>query len=126
MAEGVDISTLERVLGVGEGTLRTWLTRAGEHAERMHNAVFEELIFRRIQLDELWANVRHEAQEAWLWVALEAQTEVIPVMQLGSWTLEMSMKVVHELKERTPAGCMPITTSDGLKLYYYGLTAHFG
>lgn len=53
MAEGVDISTLERVFGVGEGTLRTWLTRAGQHAELMHNAVFEELIFRHIQLDEL-------------------------------------------------------------------------
>ena len=63
MAEGVDISTLERVLGVGEGTMRTWLTRAGQHAERMHNAVFEEVEFRHIQLDELWANVKRDAQE---------------------------------------------------------------
>jgi transposase-like protein/IS1 family transposase len=126
MAEGVDISTLERVLGIGEGTMRTWLTRAGEHAERMHNAVFAEVIFRHIQLDELWAKVRRESQEVWLWVALEAQTKVIPVMKLGPRTLDMAMKVVHELKERMPGGCMPIITSDGLKLYYYALTAHFG
>ena len=52
MGEGVDVSTLERVLGIGEGTLRTWLTRAGMHAERLHTTIYQELIFRHIQLDE--------------------------------------------------------------------------
>ena len=74
MAEGVDVSTLERVMGIGEGTLRTpqerayrrtWLTGAGMHVERLHEVFFQELIFRHIQLDELWANVRHKAQEVW-------------------------------------------------------------
>jgi len=74
MAEGVDVSTLERVMGIGEGTLRTpqerayrrtWLTGAGMHVERLHDCIFQELIFRHIQLDELWANVRHKAQEVW-------------------------------------------------------------
>ena len=32
MAEGVDVSALERVFGNREGTLRTWLTRAGMQA----------------------------------------------------------------------------------------------
>jgi IS1 family transposase len=126
MAEGVDVSTLERVLGIGEGTLRTWLTRAGMHAEKLHDSIFQELIFRHIQLDELWANVRHKAHDVWLWVAMEATTKVIPVMKLGPRTLEMAMGVVHELCERMPSGCMPIFTSDGLKLYFYALTAHFG
>jgi hypothetical protein len=61
MAEGVDVSTLERVMGIGEGTLCTWLTQAGMHAGKLHDSIFQELIFRHIQLDELWANVRHEA-----------------------------------------------------------------
>ena len=126
MAEGVDVSTLERVLGIGEGTLRTWLTRAGMQAEKLHDSIFQELIFRHIQLDELWANVRHEAQEVWLWVAMEATTKVIPVMKLGLRTLNMAMGVVHELCESMPLGCIPIFTSDGLKLYFYALTTHFG
>jgi transposase-like protein len=66
MPEGVDVSTLERGLGIGEGTLRTWLMRAGMHAEKLHDCIFQELIFRHIQLDELWANVRHKAHEVWL------------------------------------------------------------
>jgi hypothetical protein len=32
----------------------------------------------------------------------------------------------HELCERMPSGCTPIFTSDGLRLYFYALTAHFG
>jgi IS1 family transposase len=132
MAEGVDVSTLERVTGIGEGTLRTWLTRAGMHAEKLHDCIFQELIFRHIQQDEAfdsakrWANVRHKAHEVWLWVAMEATTKVISVMKLGPRTMEMAMGVIHELGQRMPSGCMPIFTSDGLKLYFYALTAHFG
>ena len=126
MAEGVDVSTLERVMGIGEGTLRTWLTRAGMHAEKLHDCIFQELIFRHIQLDELWANVRYKAHEVWLWVAMEATSKVIPVMKLGPRTLDMAMGVVHELCERMPSGCTPIFSSDGLKLYFYALTTHFG
>jgi transposase-like protein len=126
MAEGVDVSTLERVMGIGEGTLRSWLTRAGMHAEKLHDTIFQELIFRHIQFDELWANVRHKAQEVWVWAAMEATSKVIPVMKLGPRTLEMAMGVVHELCQRMLSGCAPIFTSDGLKLYFYALTAHFG
>ncbi len=34
--------------------------------------------------------------------------------------------VVHELKSRLKAGCVPVFSSDGLKHYFYALTAHFG
>ena len=118
MAEGVEVSTLERVMGIGEGTLWTWLTRAGMHAEKLHDSIIQELIFRHIQLDELWANVRHKVHEVWLWVAMEATTKVIPVMKLGPRTLEMAMGVIHELRRCMPSGCTPIFTSDGLKLYF--------
>jgi IS1 family transposase len=126
LAEGVDVSALERVMGIGEGTLRTWLTRAGLHAARLHTKFFQELIFRHIQLDELWANVRQATQEVWLWVATEATTKIIPVMQLGPRSLDMAMAVVHSLRRSMQPDCSPVFTTDGLKLYFYGLTAHFG
>ena len=58
LAEGVDVSVLERVWQISEGTLRTWLTRAGLHAEKLHAHFFRGLRFDHIQLDELWANAR--------------------------------------------------------------------
>jgi transposase InsO family protein len=34
--------------------------------------------------------------------------------------------VVHQLHERLAPDCLPVFTSDGLNLYFYALTAHFG
>jgi IS1 family transposase len=127
LAEGVDVSVLERVWQIGEGTLRSWLTRAGLHAAKLHEQVFRALQFQHIQLDELWANVRQESQEVWVWVAMEATTKIVPVMQLGPRTLEMAYAVVHELGERIQPGLvLPVFSSDGLRLYFYALAAHFG
>jgi hypothetical protein len=64
LAEGVDVSVLERVWGTSEGTVRTWLTRAGLHAEKLHECFLRGLSFQHIQLDELWANVRQASQES--------------------------------------------------------------
>ena len=53
MAEGMDVSALERVFETKEGTLRTWLTRAGLQADKVHRHFFHHLILHHIQLDEL-------------------------------------------------------------------------
>jgi hypothetical protein len=90
LAEGVDVSVLERVWQSGEETLRAWLTRAGLHAVKLHAYFFEGLQFQHIQLDELWANVHEERQEVWVWLAMEATTKIVPVIQLGPRTLEMA------------------------------------
>jgi predicted amidophosphoribosyltransferase len=71
LAEGMDVLALERVLGIKEGTLRTWLTRAGMHAEKLHARLFQELIYGHIQLDELWANVRQAQEDVWVWTACD-------------------------------------------------------
>jgi transposase-like protein len=127
LAEGVDVSVLERTWRIGEGTLRTWLTRAGLHAEKLHAHFFLGLRFDPIQLDELWANVRQESQEVWVWVAMDATTKLVPVIQLGPRTLEMAYAVVHELRQRMSVrAALPVFSSDGLRLYFYALTAHFG
>jgi hypothetical protein len=44
MADGVDVSALERVFGIREETLRTWLTRAGLQAGKVHRHFFHHLI----------------------------------------------------------------------------------
>jgi len=68
-----------------------------------------------------------DSQEVWGWVAMEAATKIVPVIQLGPGTLEMAYGVVHELRARMQAGrTLPIFSSDGLRLYFYALTAHFG
>jgi IS1 family transposase len=62
----------------------------------------------------------------WLWVAHDATTKLIPVLQVGGRSQEMAYAVVHELKGRLATGCVPVFSTDGLKHYFYALTAHFG
>jgi IS1 family transposase len=79
-----------------------------------------------VQLDELWANVKQAQQDLWVWVAVDARTKIIPVLQLGARTQEMAYAVVHELKNKLEVGAVPVFSTDGLKHYFYALTAHFG
>ncbi len=47
-------------------------------------------------------------------------------MQVGARNQEMAFSIVHELKGRLAASCVPVFSTDGLKHYDYALTAHFG
>ena len=94
--------------------------------EKLHQRFFANLELGHIQLDELWANVKQAEQDLWVWVACEARHKLIPVLQVGPRTQQMAYSVVHELKSRLKPGCVPVFSSDGLKHYFYALTAHFG
>lgn len=126
LALGVDASALEEVFGVRDITIRTWLWRSGMQGKMLHERFMAELELIHVQLDELWANVKDHGQDMWLWIASDAMTKLIPVMQVGARNQELAYSVVHELKGRLAVGCVPVFSTDGLKHYYYALTAHFG
>jgi IS1 family transposase len=123
---GIDVSALQEALGIQESTLRTWLTRSGTQSRKLHEHFFRNLSLGHIQLDELWANVKEKGQALWVWTVCEAKTKIIPVLQMGARTQDVAYSVVHELKRRLKADCVPVFSTDGLQHYYYGLTVHFG
>ena len=126
LAEGCSVAAAARVFGHSEGTITTWLTRAGEHSATLHDRCFQRLHLPHLQLDELRTRLRNRAQVLWLCVALDPLTKLIPVLHLGARTQHAAHGVVHELRQRLAPGCLPVFTSDGLNLYFYALTAHFG
>jgi transposase InsO family protein len=62
----------------------------------------------------------------WLWLTIDPRTKLLPVLQLGPRTQHMAHTVIHSLRQFLAPGCLPLFTSDGLNLYFYALTAHFG
>jgi IS1 family transposase/transposase-like protein len=126
LAEGLDPSAAERVFGYRKATITTWLTRAGRHAELFHERCFHNLHLPHLQLDELRTRLRSAKQILWLWLAIDPLTKMIPVLQLGPRTQNMAHTVIHFLRLSLAPGCLPLFTSDGLNLYFYALTAHFG
>ena len=126
MGEGLDVSAAVRVFGHAESTVRRWIARAGEHSRRLHEQHLQNLELGHVQLDELVVTMKGRGQALWLWVAMEAKTKLMPVLQLGPRKQEVANLVVHSLAAMLAPGCVPAFTSDGLNAYYYALTAHFG
>src|SRR5512142_1617550 len=112
--------------GYRQATITTWLTRAGEHAQILHERSFRTLWLPHLQLDELRTRLRSAKQILWLWLAIDPLTRFAPVLELGPRTQSMAHRLIHTLRESLAPGCLPLFTSDGLNLYFYALTAHFG
>ena len=126
LAEGLDPSAAERVFGFQQATISTWLSRAGEHAHILHERFFCHLHLPHLQLDELRTRLRCAKQVLWLWLAIDPCTKILPVLSLGPRTQHMAHTVIHSLRQILAPACLPLFTSDGLNLYFYALTAHFG
>jgi len=126
LAEGLDPSAAERIFGFRQATIITWLSRAGSHAEILHERCFRNLQLPHVQLDELRTRLRSCTQMLWLWLAIDPCTKILPVLHLGPRTQHMAHLLIHSLRQKLAPGCLPLFTSDGLNLYFYALTVHFG
>jgi IS1 family transposase len=126
LAEGLDPSAAERVFGYRHATIITWMSRAGEHAQTLHQHSFCNLHLPHLQLDELRTRLRCAKQVLWLWLAIDPLTKILPVLELGPRTQTMAHLLIHSLRQSLAPGCIPLFTSDGLNFYFYALTAHFG
>jgi hypothetical protein len=123
---GLTIADAQLLFGHSEVTIRLWLTRAGQHAEKVHAYFFRNLHLGHLQLDELFTTLRDKAHDLWVWVAFDPATQLIPALQLGPRTQHMACALLHAVTFVLAPGCLPVFTSDSLDLYFYAITAHFG
>ena len=82
-----------------EVTIRTWLCRGGMQGKKLHDRFLAELELIHVQLDELWANVQKGIQDMWWWVAHDAKTKLIPVLQVGAEVRRWRFQSYTNLKE---------------------------
>ena len=114
LAEGLDASAAERVFGYRQATITSWLSRAGEHAQSLHERCFRNLWLPHLQLDELRTRLRSAKQVLWLWLAIDPLTKILPVLQLGPRTQNVAHLLIHSLRQILTPDCLPLFTSDGL------------
>jgi IS1 family transposase len=126
LVEGVDMAVPIRYTGRTDATIARWLERMGIHSQGLHNGLFRALTLRLVQMDELYATVKDREQARWLWLVIDPVTKVIPTLHLGGRKSTDAYAVVHDLKERLALNCAPSFMTDGLWMYFYALTAHFG
>jgi IS1 family transposase len=126
LAEGLSVGAAVRVFGHGEATITRWRDRAAQQAVRLHQHFVRDLSLPHVQLDEIRTRLRPRDRVLWLWLALDPRTKLIPALALDARTQQTAHTLVHRLRGALAAGCTPLITTDGLRLYYYALTAHFG
>ena len=125
LAEGCDISVLVRCSSHCEATITRWLERMGKHSSLLHNRFFHHLLLPLVQMDELYCRVRRTGK-MWLWLAMDPVTKILPSLHLGNRKNDDAMTLTHDLKLRLKLDCIPAFTTDGLRGYFYAITAHFG
>src|SRR5262249_57020169 len=69
---------------------------------------------------------RLERSPQWVWVAMDPESTLLPVIDVGRRTLAMAQGVVHQVIQVLAPGCVPLFLTDGFKAYTTALLTHYG
>jgi IS1 family transposase len=109
-----------------------WLVKAAEQLTAFSASFLCDLHVKQLQLDELYAVLRDlkagvlsedeamkrlERSPSWVWTAMDPDSKVLLVIEVGSRTLAMAQRVVHQVTQVWAPGCVPLCLTDGLKDY---------
>src|SRR5499426_3620827 len=141
MVQGLGIRATARVFEVAPHTVLQWLVAAAEQLRAFSASFLCDLHMEQLQLDELYAVLRDrkageinddeaikrlERSPYWVWTAMDPQSKLLVVVEIGSRTLAMAQRVVHQVTAVVAPGCVPLFLTDGLKDYATALLTHFG
>jgi IS1 family transposase len=141
LAEGLGIRATARVFEVEPNTVLHWLVEAAEQLRAFSCYFLCDLHVRQIQLDELYAVLsavkggelsedeairRLSRSPQWVWTAMDPETKLLLVIEVGTRTLGMAQRVLHQVAQCLAPACLPLFLTDGYKEYATALLTHFG
>jgi IS1 family transposase len=137
LCEGMSIRAVTRVTGFSKTTVSKLVVDAGRAAAWYQDRVFQSLTCKRLQVDEIWGFVgakaknadpakkaAGEAGDAWLWLATDAETKLVPCWHVGTRDGDAAMEFIDDLASRLVN--RPQITTDGHRAYLYAMDAVFG
>jgi IS1 family transposase len=137
LMEGMSIRATARLFGVSKTTILKLIEDAGKAAAWYQDRVFQNLTCKKVQIDEIWGFVGSKEKnvarakrkdlaygDAWLWVATDADTKLVPSWLVGRRNIEHAAPFLADLKERLNGRFQ--LTSDGLQIYLGAVEQVFG
>jgi IS1 family transposase len=128
LVEGMGINATTRITGVAKNTVLKLLLDLGEACSEYQDGAFTNLNSKRFECDEIWSfchnkdkNTAPEHEgvfgygDVWTWVAIEAETKLVPTWLVGERGVTDAMIFIADLATRLK-GRIQITT-DGLRMY---------
>jgi len=141
LAEGLGIRATARVFEVAPTTVLQWLVEAAEHLRAFSAYFLCDLHLEQLQLDELYAVLRElkagaisndealkrlERSPYWGWTVIAPTSKLLVAVDVGTRTLAMAQRVVHQLVEVLAPDCVPLFMTDGFREYMTAFRTHFG
>jgi hypothetical protein len=132
LAEGLGIRATARGFEVDPNTVLQWLVEAAEQLKAFSAYFLCNVHVKQLQLDELYAVLREvkdgalsddkaiellERSPNWVWIAMDTESKLLLVMDIGTRTLAMAQRVVHQVARLLAPDCVPLCVTDGLKDY---------
>ncbi len=108
LVEGNSIRSISRMTDVDRKTINSLLLRSGERCSALLDERMRQLPCRRLQCDEIWTYVGKkqrrvregdspELGDQWVYVALDADTKLIPAYFVGKRSSENTQAFMLEL-----------------------------
>ena len=137
LCEGSSIRAITRMTGASKTTVTKLVVDAGTAAAWYQSRTFRNLSCKRLQIDEIWGFVGAKAKnadpilkaaglagDAWLWMATDAETKLVPCWHIGGRDGGAAMEFIDDLASCL-ANRVQITT-DGHKAYLDAIDMAFG
>jgi IS1 family transposase len=137
MAEGVSIRAITRLTGVSKNTVTKLLEDAGQAFTEYQDQTLRGLPCKRLQVDEIWGFVHckqrnvgsakaapPQAGDIWTWVALDADTKLVPSWLVGNRDGDAARYFISDLALHLTNRVQ--LTTDGHKPYLEAVEEAFG
>jgi IS1 family transposase len=136
LIEGTSVRTVERITQLHRDTILRLLVLAGERCIALMDTKMRNLRCKRIQADEIWSfigkkdrNVKvddpDEYGNAWVFVALDAETKLIPSYVVGKRDKATTYRFLTDLRDRMDEEHRFQITTDGFVFYRNGVEEIF-
>jgi IS1 family transposase len=136
LVEGNSIRSTERMTDTHRDTVMRLMVDVGTGCEKLMDQEMRELPCKRVQVDEIWAyvgkkqahikpqDVRASVGDQWTFVAIDAETKLVPCFRVGKRTKPNAIAFMSDLSERLANRVQ--LSSDALNSYVDAVEQAFG
>ena len=135
LTEGCSLRSTARMTGVDRETVGTIVAKVGMGCLALLDETMVDLPCMRLELDELWAFVGKKQKhlkasdpaslgDTWTWLAIDAETKLVPAFRVGKRTDADARLFVGDLAARLKTRAQ--ISTDGLRAYIPAITGAFG
>ncbi|OGU70182.1 MAG: hypothetical protein A2V93_03900 [Ignavibacteria bacterium RBG_16_34_14] len=136
LVEGNSIRSIERVTNVHRDTIMRLGITLGEKARELSTSILKHIQCNQLQIDEIWSYVgkkkknlkvdekRSEYGDQYIFVALDAETKLVPYYEIGKRTLDTTINFLEELRRRITTRFQ--LSTDSFRAYNFAVDLVFG